>query len=373
LICKYFRAIRYQNQAIKYFIYFANKNFENLENSWLFRMHRKLTIEPGTILHHSYFIFNEDGVITIWTLEWFVKGCNQLHMSRVHTFDKNLMSWTEEFKAYEKFLNYNGCELKMMLPLKTSNNGLNSYHWGYSIENENVTDGFSVFGITPKIFKIAGEKYNFKDVYLPVMFHERDWIQEFNVFNITGFSSKKGVEYPTVYFDITGLLLHPYRHRTSNVFLNLKYKLYVTPGDLYTSYEKLFLPFDLTTWILLGTTFGVTFLTIFIINQLPKFIGEFFYGSEICTPTLNIIRIFFGVPQIKLPTEIFSRLILIMFIFFCLIFRTCFQSKSFEFLTSEPRRPPPRTLQDLVNQNYTVYTLFMEGIKSVIQNELDQW
>lgn len=56
----------------------------------------------------------------------------------------------------------------------------------------------------------------------------------------------------------------------------------------------------------------------------------------------------------KLPKLLVPCLILIMFVFFCLIFRTCNQSKLFEFLTSLIRMPPPETIQNLLQRNYTV-------------------
>jgi hypothetical protein len=281
--------------------------------------------------------------------------------------------WIRKLKAYEKFLNYNGCELKMMLPAISSMHHLNSYHWGFVVLDKKPPAGFTVYGITPLIFQIAGKKYNYTDIYVPVRVYKRDWIMNFDYKNVTAVGTKHLIVDPNVYFDITGVHLDRFTHKMTNVFTDIKYNLFVTPGDPYTPYEKLFLPFDLITWILLAATFGITFLTIFIINRLPRSARSFVYGSKIFTPTLNVISIFFGISQARLPTENFSRLILILFVFFCLIFRTCFQSKSFEFLTSEPRRPPPRTLEDLKAQNYTIYTLFKGAFEEIIQDERDDW
>jgi hypothetical protein len=44
----------------------------------------------------------------------------------------------------------------------------------------------------------------------------------------------------------------------------------VTPGEKYTNYEKLYLPFDSETWKYLMITFGCAFLTIFGINSLNR-------------------------------------------------------------------------------------------------------
>ena len=55
-----------------------------------------------------------------------------------------------------------------------------------------------------------------------------------------------------------------------------------------------------------------------------------------------------------------------MFIYFCFIFRTCFQSKFFEFMTSEPRQPPPKTIDDVIDRGYNVYA--MEGNEELSSN-----
>jgi len=142
--------------------------------------------------------------------------------------------------------------------------------------------------------------------------------------------------------------------RMTNAFEEVKILVVSTPADAYTPYEKLLLPFDTETWILLIVTFLLTFVIILIINKLSKRAQNIVYGKQVDTPIWNVISIFFGISQTKLPTENFSRFILTLFIIFCLIFRTCFQSKSFEFMTSEPRRAPPKTPQDLIDMNYTL-------------------
>ncbi|CAG9806657.1 unnamed protein product [Chironomus riparius] len=352
-----FKMIRYYNQELKYFVFIVETSFESVRDHFLIKFHKNLTLElgVGAVFYYSYFIINEPDIVSISTLEYFLKVCNRQQLVRIHSFNKTSMKWIGNFKAYEKFFDYNGCELTMMLPVFNDFN-LNSYHWGFSILDANAPNGFSVQGITPKIFKIAGEKYNFKDSYCPAMIFERDWIFKFESREtVLLIAINDTIKYPNVYFDITGAHLHSILDlRMSNVFEDVKYKLFVTPGDPYTPYEKLFLPFDLTTWILLTATFGITFLTIFIINRLPKAARNFVYGSKICTPSLNVISIFFGVSQARLPTENFS-------------------SKSFEFLTNVPRRPPPKTLNDLISQNYTIYTLFRSSFESIISNERDNW
>jgi hypothetical protein len=124
-----------------------------------------------------------------------------------------------------------------------------------------------------------------------------------------------------------------------------EFKYLVTPNEFYTNYEKLIMPFDMATWVLLWMTFGLTFVIIFVINRMPKKFRVAVYGDRVNMPTYNAVGVFFGIGQTRLPKENFSRILLLLFIWFCLIFRTCHQYM---------RKPLPETLDDLRDQNYTV-------------------
>ncbi|KAL7025095.1 hypothetical protein ACKWTF_013339 [Chironomus riparius] len=65
---------------------------------------------------------------------------------------------------------------------------------------------------------------------------------------------------------------------------------------------------------------------------------------------------FYGISLNVLPKANFPRILLIVFIAFCLIIRTCYQSKLYEFMTTLMRRPPPKSLNDLIERNYTIFT-----------------
>jgi hypothetical protein len=114
-------------------------------------------------------------------------------------------------------------------------------------------------------------------------------------------------------------------HTTSACIKTPDSILVATPGLPFSPYEKLILPFDGLTWILLGCTLSIGFFVIFIVNRMQTFVQHLFYGVAKNSPSLNIVRIFFGIGQTVLPDSHFGRIILILFIFFCLVFRTGYQ------------------------------------------------
>jgi hypothetical protein len=109
--------------------------------------------------------------------------------------------------------------------------------------------------------------------------------------------------------------------------------LIVSPGREYTPYEKFILPLDDPTWIWCGVTFGVAYLTIFIINMTRhRGLQRFVYGSQIRSPGFNILIAFFGQSQNILPSRNFARYLLMIYILFCLIVRTGYQGVQFEMM-----------------------------------------
>lgn len=116
-------------------------------------------------------------------------------------------------------------------------------------------------------------------------------------------------------------------------FYETKYALVVSTGEEYSSYEKFYLPFDLLTWILCGIFFSGSFLVIFIIKLLkrPK-IEKFVFGSKVHSPAFNVVAVFFGDSPNILPTRNFARYILMIFILYCLIIRTAYQSVHYDMI-----------------------------------------
>jgi hypothetical protein len=78
-------------------------------------------------------------------------------------------------------------------------------------------------------------------------------------------------------------------------FENYKMTFMITPGEPFTNFEKLYLPFDFETWKYLFITFGSAFLLIVIINRLERKIKNLVYGKNVRNPAFNVVSIFFGI------------------------------------------------------------------------------
>jgi len=102
-------------------------------------------------------------------------------------------------------------------------------------------------------------------------------------------------------------------------------------------------------------------ISIQVINCLGESAKHFIYGGKVSSPTLNVLAIFFGVRQTPhsrfLPKRSSSRVLFILFIFYSLIIRTCYQKLSFGFLTHDIYPNSYYSIDDLIESNYTVISL----------------
>lgn len=100
------------------------------------------------------------------------------------------------------------------------------------------------------------------------------------------------------------------------------YGLLVPPGQAYTPLEKLFLPFDFTTWMLFLAVFLVAYFTVFIATNFSDHaIQDFIFGRNVKGRALNIFVIFMGGGMMVLPRRNFARFLIMSFILYCLIMR----------------------------------------------------
>jgi hypothetical protein len=141
-------------------------------------------------------------------------------------------------------------------------------------------------------------------------------------------------------------------HHITHPFLSEVEFFVVPPGEEYSGFDKLVLPFDSPTWFLIGLTFFVAFSIIFIVHFLSTKIQDFIFGNNVLSPTFNIAAHFFGLGQIALPRRNFPRFLLTIFILFSLIIRTAYQGKNFEFLQKEMRKPEANSVEEMINRNY---------------------
>lgn len=127
------------------------------------------------------------------------------------------------------------------------------------------------------------------------------------------------------------------------------------PPPEFTSFEKLFKPLALMTWILLIIYMTVGVVSIFTVKRRSNWLQNLVIGYKVNYPYLNMAIGFLGVSQNRLPDRNFSRFLLMNFLIFSLIMRTAYQGKMFNVIQSDIRHPIPKSIKEIYQQGYKVY------------------
>ncbi|CAG9811245.1 unnamed protein product [Chironomus riparius] len=278
------------------------------------RLKTDLVIPP----YYYFLTFGSNSRINLWTFENRndLEVCHEIQtLIKINEFSTTNLSWKHDPIFPKKYKNFHGCLMNIGM------NGFSSFDRAFLDNNGNQM--IVTAGLKNRLLIILGVQLNF---------------------TLNSFQC-----------------LHPEcldRNETKPYLYNIMYfspQLLIPPGDLYTSIEKMLLPFDTETWIGLVAVFVSGTVTISIISQFPARIRETVFGKNIGIPNLNFFLAFFGEAQKRSPDGTFARIIWIFFIFYCLVIRTCYQGKLFEFTTTAVRKPEYKTLDDLKNENFTLY------------------
>uniref|UniRef100_A0A182W4C0 Ionotropic glutamate receptor L-glutamate and glycine-binding domain-containing protein n=1 Tax=Anopheles minimus TaxID=112268 RepID=A0A182W4C0_9DIPT len=147
--------------------------------------------------------------------------------------------------------------------------------------------------------------------------------------------------------------------KSSRSYYTVRMIFAVPVGREYTSFEKLFRPFARSTWILVTLYLLAALLVIYTIQLSRRpYVRDFVYGRGISTPILNLLSILFGGALQQLPVRNFARTLLFLWMYYCLVVRTCYQGSLFEYLQEHKNVSPPQTVNAMVEENYRFYSLY---------------
>lgn len=291
-------------------------------------------------LHFQFYLnYDVDGSIQLSQIRLLNRpNCLQQHTQLINQFSSKSLKWKKPVALISEFTNFNGCVL-----------GIGSLSiakpWSYYTLHDNGS--IDAFGSTATFFRTFGKYYNITIIFTPF-----DYVKQRFV------SLQWFPEYTPIYVPFINGLTTPMSNpnqRVSETFFTYSYGFVIPHGELYTPFEKLLLPFDFDTWIWLLVFMVAGVVTIEVIKRTNKRIESFVFGRDVNTPILNLVTAIFGLGQIVLPRRNFARYLLMMFILFCLIMRTAYQGKMFEFLQKPMRKPAVKTIAEMIEKNFTLY------------------
>ena len=254
---------RHLNQPIMFFVFIQNLTLNELESSVISENHQHALLISGSIWQYSFFITNEADIVSFSTVEWFsAKACDKPYLNRLNSFDKRSMKWDSKLKNYEKFMNYHGCELVLMLPAVLPGK-LIEHKSVYSRINDESYENHEIHGIVPKVFEIAAKFYNFSPEYQPVI-ADTYWLirldgKPYNLVQIN-----KTYKDPNVFFEVLPIGAASFFIEPSNAIITTKVYIFVTPAEEYSLCEIFYRSLSLEMWILVCAILLIVSLSFFI-------------------------------------------------------------------------------------------------------------
>jgi hypothetical protein len=290
---------------------------------------KSLDYSSNSISLYQYFLLSSHKGYSLLTFDYFVPNhCNLVQYMILNTYDKDLKNWTRKMEIPEKFTNFNGCSLTVEVTNK---------HMGTQVDELGIAHGK-----IPEMFDAMSKIGNF--------------VPKVQIRKTEG-PIPIGYKAPQAHYEVWTTLAQSIRktyHMTTR-FQEEKMTVVLTPYGAYTSFEKMIMTFDTLTWILTLVVFLCAFCTIFVVNLCSKRVQNIFYGKRVKTRVLNVVSTFFGIQQHRLPVSNFPRILLMIFVLFCLIMRTGYQGVLFELVATDKIKPSPKTFQELKEQGYIMF------------------
>lgn len=256
-------------------------------------------LEIKTSIHTS--VITQDVVnqkISLFSFAY-LTGPNCSHkLIKVNEFSTKLQKWITGRFGPNKLLSFYDCHLKILT----------------------TTSPFDGTGLSPyykQLMDSTAAKFNFRYSFLHIE-NESDFhtIIALDRPMVTAMDNKNLAE------------CFEYFH-----FFEVFFTLIVSTGETYTPLEKLFLPLDRETWILVSLFYFCGIVVILFVKTCRgELLKDLIFGTNVRTPIFNMIMAIFGQSQTILPTKSFARYLLMMFIIFSMIIRTGYQGVQFEIM-----------------------------------------
>jgi hypothetical protein len=261
-----------------------------------------LNFDKGHIGHFSYFVIETLKEIQLKTFEWFTENfCHVQQIILINIFSKKNQKWLQTLKIDRKFQNFHNCTMK-------THSNIYYYHTlemlilfaGFLADNIAGPKYDAIKPFQMEIANIIGKRGNFLNEFSwdAHNFHHIFYLPRFPVLNDD--------------CHVTAIISQDYE------------TFALSPAESYGSYEKMMLTFDNATWICLLATMITALTSIFIINQLPEWIQDIFYGKGIRNASINFIGYFFGLGQTRLPENNFARILIATFLMFFMVLSTAY-------------------------------------------------
>lgn len=254
----------------------------------------------SSLLHYQSFLIEQKDFLTFNNVVFYTdRACNKSQLIEVNRFYKKSRKWVYDKKIPDEFKDFHGCRLNIGMKHQAP-------AAAYDLHSDMATLA-NVWGYNTIIIQNIAERLNFKISYNPFFWQSQTYLNQSMPIDYLMFSE------PIQYIGYGKSFISETYFTTSSTVM-------VPPGIPYSSFEKLFLPFEVEVWMLLVFVVGVASGVIFVLQFLPKHAQKFVAGDA-NSLEMNLIAHSLGGCQKKVPRYNFARFILINFVLFSIVMR----------------------------------------------------
>ncbi|CAO1429976.1 unnamed protein product [Diamesa hyperborea] len=335
---------------------FDGFNIVHVENGTLEDVKKILKIMWNASIYNIIVLFEEKDVVSLMSFTPFTSSECRVSTPVIVNQMKDGKFLNSDVFFRKKFKNLFNCGVKIAASESTP-----------SLMGTKHSDGsYSLRGYDYELISLLSKLMNFK-IDLNFTSRTGSWGEIFENGSSTG-TIKKLMDGESD-FIVGNLFLMTTRMKyMSNTlsYLSISVVLIIPPGQLFTSFEKLFKPFQTTVWIYVIVLTVIGFIVIFITKCQNKRVQHFVFGKGVSYQHLNMLLIFVGGSQHSLPRYNFSRFILMTFILFCLVGRTLYQGSLYNFIQTDKQSAEIATIDELVEQGFDfyMYNTYQEFVRS---------
>lgn len=300
-------------------------------------------------IHNINLIRSDNKTILVETfIPFSPQKCNCTDVTRVAEYENEEFNRKPSDFFPKKFLNFYNCSLNLVTFASLAP----------SVLKRNFINGsFELYGRDIEVMKMLKTELNFYPniTYL----HEYgSWGALYSNGTTTG-AMGRAARRET---DLTWGNLNLKRDRTLIMDFSFGYYLetliFVIPrGEPYNPFIKLLRPFSKFVWIALTGVVILCILVILFLSFQPRKVRDFVYGERINGPFMNVLIAVYGGSQNTLPAFNFARSILMMFLLFCLVFRSVYQGSLYQFLQSNDNKPELSSIEEMSEHDFRFFMI----------------
>lgn len=323
-----------------FFLIVCEKNVENHADA-MFRI-----LWEKFLYNVALLVYDESSVTLLTFTPFTDESCFDVSARAVNAFDIEKLQWTSKLFFPRKLDNLKGCPIR-----------IGTYEYANAVIATQLENGSVHFrGSDIELLNGLSDVLNFR-VDLHFVAYDGGWGELYENGTATG-AHKLLLDNETDATIGWGFLTYSKLSyiSTSEEYFMVELGFIIPSGRAFSSIEKLLIPFKPLVWICVLIVMFAAVLVVTLVEHPAKRWRDFVIGSQVKAPLMEMLVALFGGSSHSLPRQQFPRYLLMMFLLYCLVMRTLYQSGLFRFMQSDKKGNDVSSIEELIEEEFVIYS-----------------